>query len=1740
MEKRFLIYFLYFISFFFHSFSGGSSKSSTSSAFLRDQFSTKDGYKLEQLNVLDKKYNYKLAYCGNNGVNFCDGSKNVNCCLGDSNFGYASWVSLDGKDYNGYKLAVCFAFPDQGKISYKCQSVNTSDSEVFVNLGIGKTVNIKVKLLYFDAQNPGFGSEFNPNSQTCGCTDTKNATHCAGYALLPYIIEDSCNIESKVNARCSSKDNCPCDDSCVQNNYLPPNFNDLDASMQACYLCNKIGYIAEKNCKIAKKCYDNNSLSRSVDIFRAAGKEYYGEGYYLCGYIDGQRAGCAKLRPKSGPRHFNKVSYLSKNESCKDVDLKTNPQCNLFEDLPYVREFRDYKQKNDEAFCVNISKDAELGSSFRGTFFRPKLIVKSGENETIMEFIPNEFTVRNLSRVYNHLTLDSKTHLGAVKDSIKATPFGSTIYRIKKGYYSLNANGNCSIVTDDSSYNLYDILVRLEYNEKINESSFAAYVITEVSDNTNDYLVYDNFKGDIKEYVDNLKKEDFISDQVYVYNVDTNQKELFNKFNKRFFIKKIGKVQRPTIRHFYNNNFLKHPISINPNLNSSSSSDYYFNPYLINLNPADSVDPNVRDGDLDYNIPQDFIDVYISKNTAIGISNTETEGKTNCDFMYGHKFCIGNDSCSVLYFIDNDTYLLNPPVDPSLCDAKPTLIEKMECNLAYYLVPSCNDKIFCNKFESREDCQSRVGLKLFYTNSSDYKYNKSFQDKLYTCLINYDLPNHIKDNGNIARFGPYGYSNLDTVLAFKRKSKDIGFSTRPVTKKDPDYGDNFLNDDIFRVPNDYFLSYKGKDLITKVVDFLQDSLKWVLKYTDCTVSVSNNSCLENSLYLRPIEPEEWPKDVLCSSLIYNKRTSSDFSKSRLKQEHDFDLYLPLRCQTLRVEMWGAGGGGTSERKNQGCYGYGGYIDSEMPKMAATGCSAAYVRGYLNQNNDSYNFDYLSLQIGERTRYCTVDKYKIDPNAGWDSYDASKAQNYTNWYFGCQISDSLNGPWLQGGCHVDSWRGDTVLNLYNSLNKGKLLASKAGRGGSQLDYVNNRQFYARQNVTIVERDGGCIAGMSIAAAAAALIPFVGPGISAFIGSTALPLTCFVFGPGNIQYNDQCPGKYTIETKVFDASSKFEGNQLSLSTGLKRVWGNSFESYLFAGDGKSTQNAPTVYQTISDLERFDSSSLHSDGQALGVFNIDNEDYGTGGAFNDGNGSRNFSARPIDVVQDSYYNFKSGPVACQTEQQTDQNGQTVQVCKVDSSGNQVISLCKDETTCTSICPTTSYSIDSCVGTIYHVNREAFLKFSYKNPSLTESSDVQSFSQDIKSKITIMTNQPTSEELVSPYLMDESQYRANQQPINYGANNDNSLSYKKYSGGGGSGRIIISIPTVKHLDVNKKEMRPFFDTNGKKVLCTSGDDCYNDIDCKLKCPRIHILFRNKMIEARDKTLSGDLICEYSGDEETDMEIIADTRVHYPKKCYINSKDSQNTLLKSYHGYVVSSGDDCPVIKCKNGIINVNSRLYGMCARNSTTDLDSEYKKAISSNGNAFSGYGSRLERFYTKPYEERDFTQLSYCVDLRASVGIIYSKVTINANDMMLTCNNGFWEDVNEKEIVNTRLSSYYLKFKDQYDQDKDYNWAENQPNQARIKDANENEPESYFREFSIEDRRVFKKEDIKCPPLIALINYDSDYTGNAEWPAGNYNEDVVGTCKSGYSRSNGSNPRRHCSLNGIWGKVENPCIR
>lgn len=150
-------------------------------------------------------------------------------------------------------------------------------------------------------------------------------------------------------------------------------------------------------------------------------------------------------------------------------------------------------------------------------------------------------------------------------------------------------------------------------------------------------------------------------------------------------------------------------------------------------------------------------------------------------------------------------------------------------------------------------------------------------------------------------------------------------------------------------------------------------------------------------------------------------------------------------------------------------------------------------------------------------------------------------------------------------------------------------------------------------------------------------------------------------------------------------------------------------------------------------------------------------------------------------------------------------------------------------------------------------------------------------------------------------------------------SFHHLQGTGGGGPGstKVSLSLIGVKQFEYNGDLYPELNDDGTKKVI----NEDKPDNKCIIKCPPINVLVKDFefFFPEINKTAKIDMVCEYSGEPEYDMESIIGTSV-VPKKCYIMTENVSG--VGNVKGKIIVSSDGiCPITKCANEIWGFNAQ---------------------------------------------------------------------------------------------------------------------------------------------------------------------------------------------------------------------------
>ena len=266
----------------------------------------------------------------------------------------------------------------------------------------------------------------------------------------------------------------------------------------------------------------------------------------------------------------------------------------------------------------------------------------------------------------------------------------------------------------------------------------------------------------------------------------------------------------------------------------------------------------------------------------------------------------------------------------------------------------------------------------------------------------------------------------------------------------------------------------------------------------------------------------------------------------------------------------------------------------------------------------------------------------------------------------------------------------------------------------------------------------------------------------------------------------------------------------------------------------------------------------------------------------------------------------------------------------------------------------------------------------------------------------------------------------------------HRKGSGAGGQGDTLLSVG-----DINVKAVSAAHSSHGNEYLELDGsghlqraDESYTgDIkkQCTVRCPPIYRRLRDKDIVLPSKNeVKVDLVCEYTGIPETDMEPDNSSTV-YPKKCYIIS-DVYDKEYGSLKGKIlISTLNRCPIAKCKYGIWGTEALTGSIDDEKKKFDRKtmlckpktSGYEAGITRTSlaynylfdkNIYSGMtyeGMKDEPLISRLSSDNTDHEIATCSDTD------YDKYIYDKFDMIgafsLNCANGFWNLPNDttKEI-------------------------------------------------------------------------------------------------------------------------------
>ena len=931
----------------------------------------------------DKKTEYTISKCSDNynvskqfGIN---SQKKEPACAKTDDYEGACWVTNLGFTGGAYKAEICYQSPS-----------GYAQCKVLANGKSSGKFSLKMKSLsYTDPYYMGsFSNEdecpdYKYNINSLGYVYIKEATDTQYTNAIDFDVKFCRPLSEKYNPNnCSSPQLCPCtDEECRKNNFIPPKNSNTwkQASQKAknCYLCLQKYRAVNFYCNKIYRCLNKNTKSYAYELAKSDYRQYvdelYGEGSYLCGYYDGKLCGCGKSRLSAGPRHFLRIA--KKTDSCETKeDFISNPQCNLFGDGVYARQFYNDHEDHNDADCP-YEINPEFGYKKRGTFFSPKITIVSGKNERLIGY-DSSLLIDSESYYYNSPIGESESYSSnnfygfPTAKKILFSNFYPVIFTIGSLNPVKDEEGNCATKpSGDINY----IMLRMEYNFSTNESALVAYKVrflntapSQLEDNK--LLLSDGsiskFIVEDERFINAIKKAkntDVLKNKMgrlefkYDYDPNTNfsHTEMPEK-GKYLYFENIGKVVRPPLKYTYDEGsiyintpiVLEEDLTIDPTLPDTKEKRLKISIVPSNLG-AFTGDEFLSDKNLAPIVKKISIAGY--DKDAFNLIDDVITNKSSADItseaiLYMKRFSVGyNNSCIFLKTMIGpglDEYLLNnPPTEISACSGLTPIEKKMACLISFMSLYECNGYVNClDKETSISSCQNEnrmPKIKLLGTDADlpEYKKNIDFRSYTQVCINEgFEFADRLSDYSNTKLFGDFGYAPYDYTIRWKKNGSGIASSTpgRPLSIR---------YNDVVKSPAEF--QDKPKDIVTMDIDYFSSPK------TKRTTNMLNRMMGVNMIDISNGMPsEQTVYSQYASDCTYNQKlcenryevqhrlinetlgtlcvTAGDFNQQEWKDLKprdlgiDYHVYIPLRCQYVHFEGTGAGGGGFTTEDCSNC------------------------------------------------------------------------------------------------------------------------------------------------------------------------------------------------------------------------------------------------------------------------------------------------------------------------------------------------------------------------------------------------------------------------------------------------------------------------------------------------------------------------------------------------------------------------------------------------------------------------------------------------------------------------------------------------------------------------------------------------------------------------------------------------------------------------------------------------------
>ena len=695
-----------------------------------------------------------------------------------------------------------------------------------------------------------------------------------------YTKENNCYLVSDyLNKYCQKpQDYCPCNGSECDSDFSPV-ATQADKSKSDCYSCYADSRIAYKNCKdttletvseyVNRKYLANNGSDAQKKLVSSG----FGVGSYVMVPFFNSKEKSAqdfiskinekstevdaifyKIKTSQGPYGFPRIAIsgvadnIDPNNPVKSFGTNSynNPGINMFVNSSYIRNFRDKKEEILRGSCKSTF-NSEFGELYRGTWFRPKMFLKFGENEKLITFSP----IDNSSYEDGNST-DKNVSKWNETDPIK----------ISLGYIPI---GGCEVVSDESIFDY--VCTRLEYDPVANTRRYVAY-------------------------------------RASLERMGTYQNNTCAQLDASQMLDPIGYVDAPLLKYNYSNiGGIISPIRMALSRNNTSE-----NIGITIIVDPDAIQTEVQNYHTNLSLKYSIVEVpddsktFSSKSDAISALSSATDG--GCVFLFNRKFCVARDICSKIARVPYGIRSSNDcgQMGADECNSMKKLYES--------LVEQCKFRVNCKSDSiSLESCKSSLTNDRFMTlfgNLSDHFIDYDFNGDI--CLVNgFDFATYkqtvLKDEiPTVVKFSNYGNIEHDYVVAFKNVvDKDdtdkIAFKSKKVDKI-TEYK-NFV-----KVPIEYFYNKNISYVITYLSRIYEDTNKTIKEAYEKFLKSDGSIAIDSSNI--KIRRKNIQEIGLCipASTIPGKITIKKDSERN-------DKYLPMQCQFIESVITGAGGGGTA-------------------------------------------------------------------------------------------------------------------------------------------------------------------------------------------------------------------------------------------------------------------------------------------------------------------------------------------------------------------------------------------------------------------------------------------------------------------------------------------------------------------------------------------------------------------------------------------------------------------------------------------------------------------------------------------------------------------------------------------------------------------------------------------------------------------------------------------------------------